>query len=107
MEQSWESTTESIPVFDADHFDIHKFSRWANEKGQLLVVTGFYHGNDPRRPFSHHPQRVGLELLTVSEERAEYMDIHRFIYDVINNKIRPWMKAKAEVKVADTTQEAA
>ncbi|MCE6987466.1 hypothetical protein [Dyadobacter sp. CY323] len=107
MEESQESTTESIPVFNADRFDIHKLSRWTDNKGRLMVVAGFYHGTDPRQPYSAYPQRVGLDLLIVEEERVEYMDIHRFIYFVINGKIQPWKKVQPEKPLEEMAQKAA
>ncbi|WP_031527033.1 hypothetical protein [Dyadobacter crusticola] len=107
MEESQESTTESIPAFNADRFDVRKFSRWTDDKGHLLIVAGFYHGTDPRQPFSAYPQRVALDLIIVEEERAEYMDIHRFIHFVIQGKLKPWQKPMPEEIVEETAQAAA
>lgn len=81
MKKSQESTT-SLP----DRFPVSKFSRWMDEKGQLMVVTGFYHGGAP----GNLATREALDLLNVHAERVGYVTMPTFISLVQTGQLLPW-----------------
>jgi hypothetical protein len=90
MENSQENTTidEVLPV-NVDRFFIQKYSRWMGPDGRLLVVLGFYYGNadKPETGLNH---REALDLLSVHDEKVEYVLIRRFVNLVNLGKIVPW-----------------
>lgn len=90
MEKSQENTItdEALPV-NVDRFFIQKYSRWMDPAGRLLVVLGFYHGNGDK-PETGLNHREALDLLSVHDEKVEYVQIRRFVNLVNLGKITPW-----------------
>lgn len=81
MARSQESTT-SLP----DRFPVSKYSRWMDEEGQLLVVTGFYHGGAP----GNLATREAVDLLNVHKERMGFVTMPTFISMVQTGQLMPW-----------------
>lgn len=90
MENSQESTTidKALPV-NVDRFFVQKFSRWSDPSGRLLVVLGFYYGNGGK-PETGLNYREALDLLSVHDEKVEYVRIRRFVNLVNLGKLTPW-----------------
>jgi hypothetical protein len=93
MEKSSETQESAKPVpdkIDLNRFPVTKYSRWTDEKGRLMVLTGFEYGKDPTRLHSTGWDRTGVELLIVHEEKVKYMDFGRFVHFIIHKKLLPW-----------------
>ena len=88
--ESPESTNDEPEKVDLNRFPLKRFSRWTDTKGRLLVLLGCYHGKDHSKPYSDGFDRIGVDILNVQEEQVEYMEIGRFVYFIIHNKIMPW-----------------
>lgn len=90
-----EEIVEPAEKINLDKFHISKFSRWMDNKGRLLIVTGFWYGKDAAKAYSDSFQRIGVDLLLVENKQVEYMHINRFLYFVIHGKIKAWTSPQA------------
>lgn len=93
-----------INRFEADRFSLKKFSRWIDENGKSRILLGFYHGGDPDYPADPRIHRIGVDLLIVDEERAEYFKIGDFINLIKSGRLRLW-KGKSKEPPAETADD--
>ena len=102
MDISQESAIENfekVTRIDANRYPIYKCSRWVDTKGRLLIIIGFYYGQDPDNKLSQGFDRTAVDVLVVPEEKVEKMEIKEFIQFIRLGKLMPWKDDKPQSNI--------
>ena len=84
---------ESTNAIAQGELAVHRFSRWSDKDGRLLVVHGFWYGKDHSKPMSSDFEKTDVELLDVHAQKLNVVSMGRFFHYVIEGKLIPWRDA--------------
>ncbi|GAB2798616.1 hypothetical protein GCM10027275_50220 [Rhabdobacter roseus] len=101
MEVQTQNPQSTISAPSVPALQLHRWSRWQDTSGRLVLITGFtYAPNEDRHRRS--PWQIDqVELLDVHAEATYRLDHARFLRHVISGKLMPW---RANVAIPSTNQ---